>query len=223
MRPTDAVLFDMDGTLVDSVPAHTNAWMRALRACGTNLTYAAVHDQIGKGADHLVPDLVGDAVAVRCSETAIRLHDRIYAREFLPRLRLFPGVNPLFAALRDQGCRIAIVSSARKRELDWLISQIAGPLDAVVCGEDVPATKPDPALWAAALAKLGLSAHQAIAVGDSPHDFRAARPIGLTGAGVLSGGFSAEQLQRAGASVVYQDLDDFRAHLGDWLPLSRVA
>jgi HAD superfamily hydrolase (TIGR01509 family) len=217
------MLFDLDGTLVDSVPAHTAAWMRALRACGAQLTYDAVHDQIGKGADQLVPDLVGDEAAARCGETAIRLHDRIYSREYLPRLRVFPAANMLFRELREQGCRIAIVSSARKPEVDRLVSQFAGPLDVVLCADDVPRAKPDPALWRVAMQRLNLGPDQVVAVGDSPYDFQAARSLGIAGAGVLTGGFAEERLRRAGASRVYQDLDDLRTHLGDWLPLPRAA
>jgi HAD superfamily hydrolase (TIGR01509 family) len=223
MHLIGAMLFDLDGTLVDSVSAHTTTWMRALRVCGVDLTYDAVHDQIGKGSDQLVPDLVGDEVAARCGETAIRLHDRIYTRECLPRLRVFPSVNPLFATLRQQGCRIAVVSSARRAELDRLVSQIAGPIDVVVCGEDVPRTKPDPALWRVALHRLNLPANQALAVGDSPYDFEAAKALGLKGIGVLTGGFSEERLRRAGARQVYEDIDDLHRHLGDWLPLPKVA
>jgi HAD superfamily hydrolase (TIGR01509 family) len=223
MQPLRAMLFDMDGTLVDSVPAHVSAWMRALRACGTQLTYQVVHDQIGKGADQLVPDLVGDETAARCGEAAMRLHDRIYTKECLPHLRIFPGVRPLFDALRDRGCRIAIVSSARRSELDRLVSQIAGPIDTVVCGDDVPRSKPDPALWRMALHRLGLTADQAMAIGDSPYDFTSAQPLGLLGTGVLTGGFPADTLLQAGARCVYADLDDLRWHLGDLLPLPKAA
>lgn len=223
MQRIEALLFDLDGTLVDSVPAHTTTWIRALRVCGVEVPYDAVHDQIGKGADHLVPDLVGDDVAARCGDTAIRLHERIFARECLPRLRIYPSVHPLFAALRQLDCRIAVVSSAKRLTVDRLISQIAGPLDAVVCSEDVPRTKPDPALWRMALHRLGLAPSQALAVGDSPYDFESAQALGLAGIGVLTGGFSEERLRRAGARQVYGDLDEVRRHLGDWLPLPRVA
>jgi HAD superfamily hydrolase (TIGR01549 family) len=217
------MLFDMDGTLVDSNPAHTTAWMRALRACGVNLGYEVVHDQIGKGADHLVPDLVGDDLAARCGETAKRLHDHIYTREYLPRLRLFTSANPLFAELRQRECRLAIVSSSKKPELDRLISQVAGPIDVVICGDDAPRTKPDPALWRVALHRLDLPASAAMIVGDSPYDFQAARALSLVGAGILTGGFTEERLRRAGAAQVYQDLDDFRMHLDDWIPIPRAA
>ena len=223
MQALRAVLFDMDGTLVDSVPAHVAAWMRALRACGAQLTYAAIHDQIGKGADQLIPDLVGDDVAARCGDAAMRLHDHIYTREFLPKLRLYPSVPPLFEALRRQGCRIAIASSARRPELDRLVSQIPGGVDVLVCGEDVPRSKPDPALWRVALARLAVPPNQAMVVGDSPYDFVSARALGIVGAGVLTGGFTADVLLRAGARFVYEDLDTLRHHLGDWLPLPKAA
>ncbi|MBC7543461.1 MAG: HAD family hydrolase, partial [Candidatus Sericytochromatia bacterium] len=116
-----------------------------------------------------------------------------------------------------------IVSSAKRNELDRLVSQIPGPIDAVICGDDVPRTKPDPALWQAALTRLGVTASEAVVIGDSPSDFTAAQALGMTGAGVLTGGFAADRLQRAGARFVYEDLDDLRRHLGDWLPLPKAA
>lgn len=223
MRSVQAMLFDMDGTLVDSVPAHIKAWTRALRACGANLPPEAIHPEIGKGADHLIEDLVGPVQAHRCADTAQRLHSLIFTREFLPRLRVFPSVNGLFADLRRRDCRIAIVSSAKRAHLDRLIKQIAAPIDLVVSGDDVRATKPDPALWQVALDRLAIQADQAIMVGDSPHDFTAAAPLGLIGVGVLTGGFRDETLVRAGARRIYADLDELRRHLGDWLPIPMTA
>jgi HAD superfamily hydrolase (TIGR01509 family) len=202
-----AVIFDIDGTLVDSVDLHACTWQRALARFGHELSYAEVRWQIGKGGDQLlatlVPGIAGDEA--RGIEA---YRSRIFRRWGLPRVVAFPRVRDLFLHLRARGHRIALASSAKAEELAAYerIARITDLLDASTSADDVEATKPEPDIFAVALGRLGAS--EAVVVGDTPYDAEAAGRLGLRTLGVLCGGFPEETLRAAGCLEIYRDPAD---------------
>jgi HAD superfamily hydrolase (TIGR01509 family) len=218
-----AVIFDVDGTLVDSNDFHVAAWREAFMCYGKELTYNKVHSQIGKGADQLMPvflsleelDLFGDELE--------KLRVDLFTQRYLPRVKPFPKVRELFVRIKADGMRIALASSAKQEELDGHKSrlQIEDLVDAATSADDVHRSKPCPDVFQAALERLHQVAPQdAIVVGDTPYDAMAAADAGMQAIGVLSGGFSEKSLRAHGAIAVYRDVADLYERY-DESPLSR--
>lgn len=199
------VLFDVDGTLVDTNPAHVEAWCRACTALGLPVPPDRVASEVGQGGDRLVLALFGPSIAAQYG-TALR---ESATAEFLALSRtrefpLFPGVLELFAALRARGIRTALATSSSPAQLAALIPPDLA--DAVVTGDEVENTKPAPDIVLAAVKKLGLVPAQCIYVGDTPYDAQAATAAGVVAHGVLTGGYSEGALRAAGARYVWRDI-----------------
>ena len=206
-----AILFDLDGTLVDSNELHVRAWTEAFRDVGHAVDADAVRKQIGKGADHLVPALVPGADA----ETARTLGDRhgeIFKTRYLDLVRPFPHAHDLLARVHDSGRKVVFASSASKGELDHY-ADLLGATTIMAAGtsiDDVTRSKPAPDIFAVALGKLdGVAASAALAVGDSPYDERSASASGVATVAVRSGGFSDDEL--SGAIALYDDVAELLA------------
>ena len=202
-----AVIFDVDGTLVDSVDLHAKAWHEAFAHFGYRTDYAAVRSQIGKGGDLIIPAFVpaGDLdTKGKAIEDWRRDH---YKRHYMPKVAGLPRVPELMQRIRRDGKRIALASSAHGDELDHY-KRVAGLDDLVevqTTADDADKSKPFPDIFEAALAHLGLGPDEAVVVGDSPFDAIAARRAGLRVLGVLSGGFPAAELRASGAAEIYCD------------------
>jgi HAD superfamily hydrolase (TIGR01509 family) len=206
-----AAIFDVDGTLLDSNELHVQAWWRAFHDFGIEVALPALRDQMGNGGDRLVATLCSADQAAELSDSLIERHVEIFARDYLHKLRPFPGVRELFERLQGDGVRIALASSAQEWERDRHIEilGIADLLDTCTSGEAAEHTKPAPDIFRAALAGIpGAAAHEAVVLGDSPYDAIAARRAGMQALGLLSGGFSKRQLWDAGAKVVFRDVAD---------------
>lgn len=204
-----AVIFDVDGTLVDSNDAHVRAWQQAFERVGKRVGYDPLQEQMGKGADNLVPVFCTREELEAHGEALKRLHVEIYVRDFLPEVRPFPGVRALFEALKAHGLRIALASSATGQELEHNVRTLGidGLFDYATSGDDVQRSKPCPDVFQAALGGLeGMTAGDAIVVGDTPYDAMAAGRIGVRAVGVLTGGFSEQRLRAAGAVAVYPEV-----------------
>jgi HAD superfamily hydrolase (TIGR01549 family) len=177
-----AVIFDVDGTLVDSNDAHAAAWVETLHEFDIERLRADVRPLIGMGGDKLLAALTGiDAKSDRGRQITARRGER-FREAYLDKLAPFPGTRALFERLADDGVRLAIASSAQKAELEQLL-RIAGVLDLVECqtsGDDVQASKPDPDIVHAALDRLGVPPEVAVMVGDTPYDVAAARQAGVS-------------------------------------------
>jgi HAD superfamily hydrolase (TIGR01509 family) len=197
------VIFDVDGTLVDSNDAHARAWVEALGESGHAVSFERVRPLIGMGGDKLLPAAAalsadspeGDRVSERRGE--------IFRERYLPHLRAFDGARELVEALKGRGLRVGVASSAAERDLQPLL-EIAGAadlVDAPTSGDDAARSKPDPDIVAAALRKLGCTAGAALMVGDTPYDVEAARGAGVDCIGLRCGGWSDRDL--AGAVAVY--------------------
>lgn len=210
-RGFEAVVFDIDGTLIDSVDFHAQAWVEAFAEFGRTVRFENVRRQIGKGGDQLMPLFLSRADIDRFGE---RLEDRrgtLFKERYLHRIKPFPAVRELFQRLIADGKAIVLASSAKEDELEQFkrIANIADLIDAQTSSDDAEKSKPDPDIFQAALAKLeDIPREQVIVIGDTPYDAEAAAKAGLRTIGVLCGGWSEEELRRAGCVAVFKDPAD---------------
>lgn len=222
MPTLKAVIFDVDGTLIDSVDAHAESWRRVLAAHGRDVPFADVRHQIGKGGDQFMPVFLPKEVIERTGEAIEKERGDLFKREFLSGVRAFPGVRALFERVQEAGLRIALASSAKEDELGTYteIAGIADLLDASTSSDDAEKSKPFPDIFEAALAKLpGVDPSEAIVVGDTPYDAEAANKAGVRTIGLLCGGFPEAELRAAGCVAIYKDPADLLAHF-DASPLA---
>ena len=210
-RDVKAVIFDVDGTLVDTVDMHADAWQRALREFGKEVVFADVREQIGKGSDKLMPVFFSEAELEEIGEQLEKRRGEIYKSEHLPRVEAFPKVRELFERILKDGLRIALASSAPEDELTHYkeVAGIGDLIDAATSADDAEESKPEPDIFAAAVENLkGIRAEDCVVVGDTPYDVIAARKIGIRTIGVLSGGFPESSLRDEGAVEIYEDPAD---------------
>mgnify|MGYP002779518060 CR=1 FL=1 len=204
-----AVIFDVDGTLVDTVDLHAAAWTETFRAFGVEADVRQVRSQIGKGADQMMPVFVSPALLDARREEIERFRSELYKREYMPRATAFPGARALFERLKRDGRQVAIGSSCKADELGRYLelAGVADLIDAATTGDDAEHTKPFPDIFQAALAKLdGIEPADTAVVGDSPFDAQAALGAGMKPVGVLCGGFPENDLRAAGCVEVHRDL-----------------
>jgi HAD superfamily hydrolase (TIGR01509 family) len=206
-----AVIFDVDGTLVDTVDLHTRAWQETFRHFGREIPFADIRGQIGKGGDQLMPVfLTADEVERRGRE--IEEHRKgLYKARYLSQARPFPGVRPLFERIRQAGQRIVLASSGKPEEIEHYqeLADIAGLVEAVTTSDEAEKSKPHPDIFQAALAKLApLKPEEAIVIGDTPYDAEAAVKAGIKPIGVLCGGFPEADLRAAGCVAIYAGPED---------------
>jgi HAD superfamily hydrolase (TIGR01509 family) len=204
----DAVLFDVDGTLIDSVDQHARAWTHALLHFGVNVTFEAVRVQIGKGGDQLLPVFMSNEDIERRGEALNAYRTEIFKREELPTIQPLPGVGELFLRLRHDGRRIILASSAHRWEIEHHLRllKVEQLVDGYTTHDDVERTKPCPDIFVEASELAGATADRAVAVGDSPWDALAAAKAGVRTIGVRSGGFPDDDLCRAGCIAIYDDV-----------------
>jgi membrane protein len=207
-----AVLFDVDGTLVDSNEAHVDAWAVAFREAGHPQEVDDIRLQIGKGGDLLVPALLPRASEAQRKAIA-KAHGRHFKDAYLAHIKPFPKARDLLERVKQSGRTIVLASSAKKDEVAHYLRLLDARklVDAVTSIDDVDASKPEPDVFEAALAKAGVDADAAIAVGDTIYDIEAARRIGLATIGLTSGPYDRPQLKDAGALAVFADAADLLA------------
>jgi HAD superfamily hydrolase (TIGR01509 family) len=203
----DAVIFDVDGTLVDTVDFHAEAWRRAFAEFGRDIGFDAIRSQIGKGGDQLLPVFLDRETLEREGERIDAFRSDLIKRDYLPKVRGFPGVRELFDALLARGVIVALGSSAKGEELEVYkkAAGIEGLKLVEVSSDDAERSKPHPDIFTAALDRIGAPAARTIVVGDSPYDAEAAGRAGVRTIGVLCGGFDEATLREAGAIQIYRD------------------
>jgi HAD superfamily hydrolase (TIGR01509 family) len=215
MRPP-AFLFDLDGTLVDSVYQHVLAWREALEASGIELAVWRIHRRIGMSGGLFVNALlreIGQQVSRDQVERVQQLHQQAFLRQ-ASQVRLLPGARQLLARLSEQSVPWAIATSGRRGSAQPALDLLGvAPQAVVVTRDQVPHAKPDPDLFLAAAERLQVDIEHSIVVGDSVWDLLAARRARALGVGLLSGGYGDDELQRAGAYRVYADPADLLRHL----------
>ena len=213
-----AFLFDLDGTLVDSVYQHVLAWREALEVAGIELSVWRIHRRIGMSGGLFVNALLRETGHRVGPDEALRLqqrHAEAYAR-LVSTVRPLPGARELLTYLSEQGVPWAIATSGRMASARPTLEALGVPPDApVVTRDQVPHAKPDPDLFLAAAARLGVDISAAWVVGDSVWDLLAARRARALSIGLLSGGYGEDELDRAGAYRVYDDPGDLLRHLDE--------
>ncbi|HEX8072983.1 MAG TPA: HAD family hydrolase [Pyrinomonadaceae bacterium] len=220
-----AVIFDIDGTLVDSVDLHARAWQEAFRHFGREIPFADVRHQIGKGGDQLMPVFFSKEELDEFGEEMEKYRGDLFKREYMPRVRAFPRVRELFERIKRDGKRIALASSAKEDELKVYkeLANISDLVEEETSSDDADKSKPHPDIFEAALAQLGdVAPAEALVVGDTPYDAEAAGKAGLRTVGVLCGGFPEAELRAAGCVRIYQAPADLLARY-DESPLAAPA
>ena len=216
--PARAVLFDIDGTLVDSTYHHALAWHRAFSRLGDPPSMWRTHRAIGMGGDKLVAHVAGNEAEAQHGDE-LRDYWRQEYLEIRTEVQPLPGAADLVRQLSAAGYRVALASSGdpefAREAIDLL--GIGDQIEVLTTSEDVDASKPDPDLLSATLDRLG-EVHRTVFVGDTPYDVEAARRAGMGCIAVLTGGFSRAELDEAGASLVVESLTalvgaDWRRHL----------
>lgn len=214
-----AILFDLDGTLMDTVYQHVLAWREALEHTGMELSVWRIHRRIGMSGGLLVNALlreVGGDLTGADAERLQKLHAEAYQRRFAAQVRPLPGAKELLQALAEQGVPHAIATSGLMETARRSLDMLGVPVDfPVITRDQVRYAKPDPDLFMAAAERLGVSIHNSVVVGDSVWDLLAAQRARALGVGLLSGGYGEEELERAGAYRVYQDPRDLLYHLDE--------
>lgn len=203
-----AVIFDVDGTLVDSVDIHARSWQDAFAEFGHDVPFPKIRGQIGKGGDQLIPVFLTEEERAAQGEALEKRRGEILRERYLKQIRPFPQVRPLFQRLLEAGKRVALASSAKQDELTHYkkLAHIDDLVDTETSSDDAEKSKPYPDIFQAALARLpGIAPGQAIVVGDTPYDAEAAARAGLRTIGLLCGGWTAAELRGAGCIATYAD------------------
>ena len=211
-----AILFDLDGTLIDSNYHHVEAWSEALRSAGIVIPLWKIHRRIGMSGKSFLKELLRELGQKKRSlnlEKLEKKHDILF-RRLIPRLAPLPGANELLKHLARQQVRIAIATTGGRAQTSNLLKRIELPRQVeIVTGDDVEKAKPSPDIFVAAAQRLQIAIGDCIVVGDSAWDMLAAGRKSALGVGLLCGGYGQEDLERAGAFRVYADPADMLMHL----------
>jgi HAD superfamily hydrolase (TIGR01549 family) len=201
----EAVIFDLDGTLVDSVDLHAIAWHEALVRFGHNVSFEQARSQIGKGGDKLIPSFLSEAEQADHGQELDEWRGKHFKKKYLPLVRPFSAVPNLLQRVRTAGLKVAVASSAKSDEIDLYleIARVSDLVDQVSSSGDVDESKPSPDVFEAVLKKLDMKGGKTVAVGDTPYDAEAARKAGVSCIGVLCGGFTESDLRRGGCREVF--------------------
>ena len=214
-RSIRGVIFDVDGTLIDSNDAHARAWVETLEEFDITVAYDDVRRLIGMGGDKLLPELCN---IDKDSDLGKQISDRraeLFKRRYLGTVTALPGSHDLLVRLRDTGLRLAVASSAKKEELAPFlkIAGAEGLFEEKTSSDDAASSKPDPDIVAAALDRLGLDPEEVVMIGDTPYDVEAANRARIDVIAFRSGGWGDEDL--AAAVAVYDGPADLLESLDE--------
>ena len=211
-----AVIFDIDGTIIDSVGAHIEAWKRAFARFGKGVSDEEIRCHIGEGSDDMLPVFFSAEELGRFRPDLEKYRGELFKREYLPSLKAFPKVRDLFQRIKNDGKKIALASTAKAEQVNSYkeIACIADLVDCAVCSEEVAQSKPHGDICRVALQKLGNpTPNKVISIGDTAYDVETAAKNNVCTIGLLCGGGTGEELQRAGCVALYQDPADLLAHM----------
>jgi phosphoglycolate phosphatase-like HAD superfamily hydrolase len=222
------IILDIDGTLVDTNPAHVEAWRRAFQRFGFDVPVERIVPEIGKGGDKLVPSVLGQEIEGRHGEELRRAQKEMFLEIAAQvRFRVFPCVPELFQALRERKIRTALATSSNKKHLQATMQSagidLPGLADVLVTKDDADASKPDPDLVIVAWEKLAVAPTECALVGDTVYDGQASQAAGVAFLAVLSGCSSESELLKAGACGVWRDTGHLYADLERALEIASLA
>lgn len=206
----EAVLCDIDGTLVQSNWLHASAWKDAFAVGGIELDVETIRRQIGKGGDELIPFFV-PYWRRRILEEPLKTYRKlVFKQDYLAKVEAFPSTRELFDRMKKSGIKVALASSANKDELETYkaIARVSDLVDLSITADDVDRSKPHPDIFEATLRKLGAKPANVLALGDTPWDAESAAKAGVRTIGVTSGGWTTQELYDAGCIEVYRDVSD---------------
>ncbi len=209
-----AVIFDVDRTLIDSVDLHAKAWQDAFHDYGHEVGFYEIRSQIGKGGDQLMPVFLSEGELDAKDEELEKHRGQVLKERYLPQVTPFPMVRELLQRIQADGTKVALASSAKEDELQTYkeVANIEDLLEAETSSDDAESSKPNPDILLAALKHLGgMPPDQAIVIGDTPYDAEAAGKAGLRTIGLLCGGWSEADLKKAGCIAAYKDPADLLA------------
>ena len=213
-----ALIFDLDGTLVDTVYAHVYAWQRALDEAGLPIAGWRIHRRIGMSGGlftRAVAREIGRPLSDHETEELQRRHGELF-QELLPERRPLPGAVDLLRELREKGIPHGIATSGRRPEIDSSLEALGVPPETVVVERgDVQRAKPEPDLFLACQERINVAAEECYVAGDATWDLLAARRARMLSVGVLSGGYGEDELLSAGAFRVYQDTAELHRSLDE--------
>lgn len=222
MPTIQGILWDIDGTLVDSNDAHAHAWVDAFTEAGYAATFEQIRRLVGMGGDKLAPEVTGLAEDDPKLKQITKRRGEFFKQDHLPTLKPFPQVPALLARLQEDGLRMVAASSATEKEVEQLldIAQAADFMESQTSADDAKNSKPDPDIIQAALKTMGLQADQVVMVGDTPYDVQACQKAGVSMIGFRSGGWDDKDL--AGSIAIYDGPADLLKRYGE-SPLGRDA
>ena len=218
------IIFDVDGTLVDSVDDHARAWQEAFAEFGHDIVFEALRGQIGKGGDQLMPVFLSKDEMEAQSEALNERRATILKDKYLDEIGAFPEVRALFERVGRADMKIALASSASEDELDVYKrkADIEDLVEEQTSSDDAGRSKPHGDIFQAALDRLrGLQPNDVVVVGDTPYDAEAAAKVGVRTVCVLCGGFAEADLRRAGAVAIFRDPADILARWDAFLEAAR--
>ena len=206
------VVFDVDGTLVDSNDAHAESWVDTFAEAGYNVPFDVVRPLIGMGADKLLPKTVGVAHDSDEGKKLTKRRSEIFREKYLPRLRALPGSRQLVLRVRKDGLKTIVATSANDEELKGLLkaAEVADLMEAKATANDAKRSKPDPDIVHAAIEESGIAAENLVMIGDTPYDVEAATKARLRAIAFRSGGWDDGHLK--GAVEIYDGPLDLVNH-----------
>lgn len=220
-----AVIFDINGTLIDSVDLHASSWVESFARYGVKVRFDEARRHIGEGADRLIPTFVPTQMPQNERKQIEEFRSDLFKRESVNRVRRFPKVRDLFQRIKSDGCKVVLASSCAADEIDQYkaIAGIADMTDHDVTADDVRRSKPSPDVFLKALDRLApISPSQACVIGDTKFDGEAASQARIPFIGVLCGGSTREELERAGAIALYRDPGDLLTNWSRWRDLTTM-
>jgi HAD superfamily hydrolase (TIGR01509 family) len=206
----EAVLCDIDGTLIESNQLHAEAWKDAFGVAGIDLDLETIRREIGKGGDQLIPVFVPFWRRRILEEPLETYRKFVFKTQYLDQVRPFPNTRELFHRFKKAGIRTALASSASKDELETYkaLARISDLVDVSITADDVDRSKPYPDVFAAALQRLRCNPENVLALADTPWDAESAGKIGVRTLGVTTGGWTPQELYDAGCIEVYKDISE---------------
>jgi HAD superfamily hydrolase (TIGR01509 family) len=223
-RMIKAVIFDIDGTLLDSVDLHAKSWVESFAHFGVDAKFEDVRRHIGEGADRLMPAFLPQDTSRAQKKKIEQFRAALFKEKYLPLVRPFPQVTELFERLQSDGVRIVLGSSCTAEEITRY-KEIAGIEDLTECettSDDADSSKPAPDIFNNALKQIyPVEAAECVVIGDTRFDGEAARKAGMRFIGVLCGGSSERELKAAGAVAIYKDPEDLLMNLTRFYALTQ--